>query len=226
MPGRGGERRHDADRRRDHERAGAGDHQEDERPVEPVAPRRAEQHGGSTKIASASAITAGGTHGRTSRPTARPRRLCAPSTMRVMRASVVSSASVLSTSSAPSPLMVPANTSPPGSLATGTLAGDRRLVDRADPGRSGVERDALARPDDEPRADRRLRRRDLPLLAGGRQGAHGRRGQVEQRRDRAACPADAPALEGERQREQKATVAASNHSRCRSRPRPRSPSGG
>ena len=43
--------------------------------------------------------------------------------MRVMRASVVSSAAlVLSTSSAPSPLMVPANTSPPGSLATGTLS--------------------------------------------------------------------------------------------------------
>jgi hypothetical protein len=43
--------------------------------------------------------------------------------MRVMRASVVSSAALLlSTSSAPSPLIVPANTSPPGSLLTGTLS--------------------------------------------------------------------------------------------------------
>ena len=53
-----GERRHDRDRRRDHQRAGAGDHQQHQRAVGPFGERRrAAASGGSAASASASAST-------------------------------------------------------------------------------------------------------------------------------------------------------------------------
>ncbi len=208
VPSRGGKRRHDAHGGRDHEGAGTGDHQEDERPVEPVTPRRVKQdrrHNADRDRERdyRGRIDAGklldpllGARAPTvrlldhARDAGERRILGDPGALDLERAIAVDrtgedlAARLLGGRQA--------------------LAGDRRLVDRADSGDdAAVERDALARVDDEARADRRCRRRDLALLAGGGDRAHGRRCQVEQGGDRAACSADAPALEGEGQGEEK-----------------------
>ena len=208
VPRRGGERRHDAHRRRDHERTGAGDHQQDERPVEPVAPRRAEQQRRHHEDGERERDHRWRVHaGELLDPLLGPG---APAVRSLDHAGDAGERGIFGRLGALDLERAVAVDGAGEHLAArllgdrDALAGDRRLVDRARSDHdAAVERDALARPDDEARADRRFRGRDLPLLAGGRQGAHGRRCQVEQRRDRAACPADAPALERERQGEEK-----------------------
>ena len=180
LPGRGGECRHDAHRRRDHERAGAGDHQEDERPVEPVTPRRVEQRWRHDEDRERERDHRGRVHaGELLDPLLGPG---APAVRFLDHAGDAGERGILSRLGALDLERAVAVDGAGEHLATRllgdrhALAGDRRLVDRArTDDDAAVERDALARPDDEARADRRFRRRDLPLLAGGRQGAHGRR---------------------------------------------------
>ncbi|MEZ5936348.1 MAG: hypothetical protein R3F54_31500 [Alphaproteobacteria bacterium] len=57
-----------------------------------------------------------------------------------------------------------------------------------------VKGNTFARPDDEGRADRHIGGRHLFLAAVLAENAHGRRRQIEQRRDRAPRPTDAPAF--------------------------------
>ena len=125
--------------------------------------------------------------------------------MRMMWASVVSPAGLVhSTSSAPSPLIVPAKTVSPGAFVTGTLspvigAWLTSLVPVVTRPSSGIR---LARLDDEDGADGDLARRHFPLAAIG-SAETGRRGsQRHQRGDGPARPAHAPGLEGERDGEE------------------------
>ena len=126
--------------------------------------------------------------------------------MSMMRASVESPRSrVTRTSSAPRPLIVPANTSSPIALLGGQrLARDRRLVDVALAGGDpAVERNLLAGPDDDDVADGDAVHRHAAERAG-RGVPHERLGgrQIHQRADGAARALHRARLEQLRQREQ------------------------
>ena len=121
---RRGQRGDDRHRRRDHQRARARDHEQHQRPIEPLLPARAEherrhdrdrrrQHDDDRRVDAREALDRRSATG--------ARCACARSTRWMMRASVVSRRSrVTRTSSAPRPLMVPANTSSPGALSIGS----------------------------------------------------------------------------------------------------------
>ncbi|MDZ7713120.1 MAG: hypothetical protein U5L06_08385 [Rhodovibrio sp.] len=126
--------------------------------------------------------------------------------MRMILDRVVSSCGLLlSTSSAPSLLIVPGVDGAAGFLGDrAAFTRDRRLVDPAGAGPDdAVERNALARLDHEPAADRHGAGVDDRLAAVRGAQAHGLRRKVEQRLHRPAGARDAPAFQQQRQREQK-----------------------
>ena len=120
-----------------------------------------------------------------------------------MASIVASAAAVVSTSSAPTPLMVPANTSSPGCFSTGRLS---PVIGAW----FSVERPASTRPSSGMRSPGRTATRDPTGTSEGwtsrspvrRHEARGRRREIEELGDRPPRPADAPGLEREREREQ------------------------
>ena len=118
------QRRHDRDRRGDHQRARTGDDQEHERAVDPLAPGPAERRAArqprrgprsSAPPACRCARSDRRTSGSARAAPARARR-GGPRAQSSSRARAASP----STWSAPRPLMVPANTSAPGPFSTGS----------------------------------------------------------------------------------------------------------
>ncbi len=82
------------------------------------------------------------------------------------------------------------------------LAGDRRLIDRAGArGDPAIERDALARWNDEAAAKPDFGHRHRGFRSVRPKHVRGRRREIEQRRDCAPCAPDAPAFQRQRQRE-------------------------
>ena len=207
---RGRERRHHRDRRRDHERARAGDHQQDERAVDPAAPAR--RPGGA---AAGRPIDERDDQHRRRVDAREPlderlaRRALRPARARpcsMMRASVESPRSrVTRTSSAPRPLIVPANTSSPVRFSAGsdspvTGAWLTWLSPAATTPSSGIFSPGLTTTTV---ADRDAVHGHAAELAG-RGVAHERLGgrQVHERADGAARPLHRARLEQLREREQ------------------------